>query len=110
MAKYEAKATARMKVKLAPREAFAMAVRINRLVRAEVDRAMQVATVKGLNKKLVTWSAHDQSKCNTVCTQQQWPRCSIAGLFAGKQSVVSPMRSPCLQSVPMRLRSAGRRE
>lgn len=71
IAKYEAKAVARMKVKLAPREAFAMAVRMKRLVRAEVERAMQVAKVKGLNKKLVTTSAHSQSKCSTVCTQQQ---------------------------------------
>jgi hypothetical protein len=41
-----------MKVKLAPWEALAMAVRMNRLVRAEVERAMHVATVKGLNRKL----------------------------------------------------------
>lgn len=53
MAKYEAKAVARMNVKLAPCEALAMAVRMKRLVSAEVERAMHVATVKGLNRKLV---------------------------------------------------------
>ena len=57
MAKYEAKAVARMKVKLAPWDAFAMAVRMKRLVRAEVERAMQVATVKGLNKKPAAMAA-----------------------------------------------------
>jgi hypothetical protein len=58
MAKYEAKAVARMKVKLAPWAAFAMAVRMKRLVRAAVERARHVARVKGLKRKLGTMSAH----------------------------------------------------
>ena len=45
-------AAAKTKVKLAPWEALAMAVRTKRFVRAEVERAMHVATVKGLNRKL----------------------------------------------------------
>jgi hypothetical protein len=45
-----------MKVLLAPWEAFAMAVRMNKLEKAEVDRARQVAMVKGLNRNL-PWSA-----------------------------------------------------
>jgi hypothetical protein len=52
MAKYEARAVARTKVMLAPWEALAMAVRMKRLVRADVERAMHVATVKGLKRKL----------------------------------------------------------
>jgi hypothetical protein len=42
-----------MKVLLAPWDAFAMAVRMNRLEKAEVDRARQVAIVKGLKRKLI---------------------------------------------------------
>jgi hypothetical protein len=42
-----------MKVLLAPWDAFAMAVRMNRLEKAEVDRARLVAIVKGLKRKLI---------------------------------------------------------
>lgn len=52
MERYAAKAAARMKVVLAPWEALAMAVRINRFVSAEVDRARHVAIVKGFKRKL----------------------------------------------------------
>lgn len=52
MPRYAAKDRARMKVLLAPWDALAMAVRMNRFVRAEVERARHVRTVKGLNKKL----------------------------------------------------------
>jgi hypothetical protein len=41
-----------MQVMLAPWEALAMAVRMKRLVKAEVERAMHVAIVKGLKRKL----------------------------------------------------------
>jgi hypothetical protein len=41
-----------MNVLLAPWEAFAMAVKMNRLEKAEVDRARHVAIVKGLKRKL----------------------------------------------------------
>ena len=51
MDRYEAKAVARIKVKLAPWAALAMAVRTKRLVRAEGERARQVARVKGLKRK-----------------------------------------------------------
>jgi hypothetical protein len=60
MERYAAKARAKVQVMLAPWEALAMAVRTNRLVKAEVDRAMHVAIVKGLKRKLSvvsTWSA-----------------------------------------------------
>ena len=43
-------AMAKTKVTLAPWEAFAIAVSIVTLVMADVDRAMHVATVKGLNR------------------------------------------------------------
>lgn len=43
---------ARTHVKLAPCAAFAIAVRMKRFVKADVGRAMHVATVKGLNRKL----------------------------------------------------------
>jgi hypothetical protein len=52
MARYEAKERARMKVTLAPWDAFAMAVRMKRLDRAAVERETHVAMVKGLSKKL----------------------------------------------------------
>lgn len=52
MDRYAAKDKARMKVMLAPWEALAMAVRMKRLLKADVDRAMQVAIVKGLRRKL----------------------------------------------------------
>jgi hypothetical protein len=52
MERYAARARASTQVMLAPWEALAMAVRMNRLVKAEVDRAMQVAIVKGLKRKL----------------------------------------------------------
>lgn len=42
----------------APWQALAMAVRMKRLVKVVVERAMQVARVKGLNKKLSTVSTH----------------------------------------------------
>ena len=63
MERYAAKDRARMKVMLAPWEALAMAVRMKRLLKAEVDRAIHVAIVKGLRRKLymislwmATWS------------------------------------------------------
>ena len=52
IAEYEANAVARIKVKLAPCDALAMAVRMKRFVRADVERAIHVRTVKGLNRKL----------------------------------------------------------
>jgi hypothetical protein len=48
MPRYAANERASMKVLLAPWEALAMAVRMKRFVRAEVERARQVRTVKGL--------------------------------------------------------------
>lgn len=42
-----------MKVLLAPWEALAMAVKMNRFEKAEVERARHVAMVKGLKRKLV---------------------------------------------------------
>lgn len=53
MARYEAMAAASTKVKLAPCVALAMAVRMKRFVRAEVDCAIHVATVNGLKRKLM---------------------------------------------------------
>jgi hypothetical protein len=50
--RYAAKERASMKVMLAPWEALAMAVRTKRLVKDDVERAIHVATVKGLNRKL----------------------------------------------------------
>lgn len=50
MDRYEAIAVAKMKVMLAPCDALDSAVRTNRLVNAEVDRARHVATVKGLKR------------------------------------------------------------
>jgi hypothetical protein len=41
-----------MQVMLAPWEALAMAVKMNRFVKAEVERAMHVATVNGLKRTL----------------------------------------------------------
>lgn len=52
MLRYAANETASMKVLLTPCDAFAMAVRMDRFVRAEVERARHVRTVKGLYKKL----------------------------------------------------------
>jgi len=65
MAKYDAKAVASMKVKLAPWDALAMAVRMKRFVRAEVERATQVRTVKGLNRKLYYVSMCCIEKCGS---------------------------------------------
>ena len=42
-----------MNVMLDPWEALAMAVKMNMFVRAEVERARQVRTVKGLKRKLL---------------------------------------------------------
>ena len=50
--RYDAKESAKMNVMLAPCAAFANAVRMKKLVSAEVGLAMQVAMVNGLNKKL----------------------------------------------------------
>lgn len=52
MARYAAKERASVKVMLAPWDALAMAARMNMLVRAEVERARHVRTVKGLRRKL----------------------------------------------------------
>lgn len=43
---------ASMKVLLAPWEALAIAVKMNRFEKAEVERARHVAMVKGLKRKL----------------------------------------------------------
>jgi hypothetical protein len=59
---YAAKARASMQVMLAPWEAFAMAVRTNRLVKVEVERPMHVAMVKGLKRKLVVISTLSTSR------------------------------------------------
>ena len=58
MARYDAKDRESMKVKLAPWQALAMAASVKRFVRAEVERAMHVAIVKGLKRKLchISWS------------------------------------------------------
>jgi hypothetical protein len=51
-------------VKLTPWEALAMAVRMKRFVRAEVERAMHVATVKGLKRKLEGVSICSIERCS----------------------------------------------
>jgi len=53
MDRYAAKARAITKVVLAPWAALAIAVNMKRFDRADVDRARHVATVKGLNRKLL---------------------------------------------------------
>ena len=53
MPRYAAKERASVKVMLAPWEALAMAVKMNMFVRAEVERARHVRTVKGLKRKLI---------------------------------------------------------
>jgi hypothetical protein len=53
MPRYAANERASVKVMLAPWEALAMAVKMNRFVGAEVERARQVRTVKGLKRKLL---------------------------------------------------------
>ena len=60
--RYAAKEIANMNVMLAPWEALAMAVRMNMLVMAEVERARHVRTVKGLKRKLWRWSADSPYK------------------------------------------------
>lgn len=52
MDRYDAKARANMLVNDAPFTAFAMAWRMAQVVKTLVGRPMQVARVKGLNKKL----------------------------------------------------------
>ena len=64
MAKYDAKAVASIKVKLAPWDALAMAVIMKRLVRAEVERATQVRTVNGLKRKLEDVSVYHTEGCS----------------------------------------------
>lgn len=59
--RYAAKERASMKVMLAPWEAFAMAVKMKRVVKDDVDRAMHVATVKGLNRKLCVVNNDNQA-------------------------------------------------
>jgi hypothetical protein len=56
MARYDAKARESRNVKLAPWHALAMAASMKRFVKAEVERAMHVAIVKGLNRKLHSFS------------------------------------------------------
>lgn len=53
-----------MKVMLAPWEALAMAVKMKRFVKADVDLAMHVVMVNGLNRKL--FSVSIGSGCRTV--------------------------------------------
>jgi hypothetical protein len=79
--RYAAKARASMKVTLAPWDALAMAVRMKRLVKAEVERARHVATVKGLNRKLrrVSRVSMPTDRCHTQLLE---PDCSISGLSA----------------------------
>ena len=50
--RYDAMAMAKTKVMLAPWDAFAMAARMKRFVNADVERAIHVATVKGLKRNL----------------------------------------------------------
>jgi hypothetical protein len=64
MDRYAAKDRASMKVMLAPWDALAMAVKMKRFVKAEVDRAMHVAMVNGLRRKLFvvsTWSTRSSA-------------------------------------------------
>jgi len=65
MERYAAEAIARVEVLLAPWAAFAMAVRMKRLERAEVERARHVAIVKGLKRKLyhVSCSTYSPGYC-----------------------------------------------
>jgi hypothetical protein len=58
MPRYAAKERASVKVMLAPWEALAMAVKMNMFVRAEVERARHVRTVKGLKRKLLCESVY----------------------------------------------------
>lgn len=86
MEKYEAKAVDRMKVKLAPWEALAMAVRMKRFVRAEVERAMHVRTVKGLKRKLRGVSICSVEDCSSRTLLRQ-PYCSISSPSAARRTV-----------------------
>ena len=52
MERYEAADRASTQVTLAPWQALAMAVRMHRLVKVEVERAMHETSAKGLNRKL----------------------------------------------------------
>jgi hypothetical protein len=56
MARYDAKDSESRNVKLAPWHALAMAASMKRFVKADVDRAMHVAIVKGLKRKLCSIS------------------------------------------------------
>ena len=75
-----------MKVKLAPWEALAMAVRMKRFVRAEVERAMHVRTVKGLKRKLRDVSICSVEECSSRTLLRQ-PYCSISSPSAAKRTV-----------------------
>lgn len=58
MERYAAKDMESRKVMLAPWLALAIAVRMNRLLRADVERAIHVTNVNGLNRKLpqlISW-------------------------------------------------------
>lgn len=70
-----------MKVTLVPWDALAIAVRMKRLVKAEVERARHVATVNGLNRKLqrVSMVSMPTEWCHTQLLE---PDCSISGLYA----------------------------
>lgn len=79
IARYDAADIASRKVVLAPWQALAMAVRMKRLVKVEVERAMQVASVNGLNKKLSTISACPKTYASGRWhTLLQWQRYSTA--------------------------------
>lgn len=79
MARYEAKDRARMKVMLAPWDALAMAVKMKRLVRADVERAMHVATVKGLKRKLSRVSSRRATEecCDMPCSNSRAAPCQV---------------------------------
>jgi hypothetical protein len=53
MERYDAMEMAKINVMLAPWHAFVMAAMMKRLLIADVDRAMHVATVNGLKRKLL---------------------------------------------------------
>lgn len=76
MDRYAAEAMAKINVLLAPWAAFAMAVRMKRFERAEVERARHVAIVKGLKRKLESVSQNTHFRmtvCAPCCNGQTAP-------------------------------------
>jgi hypothetical protein len=79
MDRYAAKDRASIDVMLAPWDALAMAVRMKRLEKAEVDLAMHVAMVNGLKRKLFMVSTRFiRSDVSALRTLLQWPGCSTS--------------------------------